>query len=106
MFAVSQYPKSPHIDNTMTESVRIIKCVCHGTTFAKLKRIAKERGISSTAKLQEFGLFGQNCRRCVPYVRKMLETGAVEFFEIIEESQTERPNNSTLPPRNTDTEDL
>jgi bacterioferritin-associated ferredoxin len=56
-----------------------IKCRCHGVMFSRLKALALKEGITSISELQSKTLFGDNCRRCVPFVGKMLKTGQTEF---------------------------
>lgn len=63
----------------------IDRCSCYGKTFAELKAVAEATGARSVEALQEHVTFGQNCRLCHPYVRRMLETGETVFHEIIEE---------------------
>ena len=66
-------------------SVRIIKCICHGTRFTELKRIAEKTGARTITELQRHAPFATNCKRCVPYVNEMLRSGRTEFFELLEE---------------------
>lgn len=70
---------------------RIIKCICHGTTFARLKKIAEAEKLHTVEELQRRATFAENCRRCVPYVRAMLRTGKTEF-DLLDEQPDE-----TLP---------
>ncbi len=64
---------------------RIIKCICHGTTFARLRKISESEKLFSIEKLQRRATFAENCRRCVPYIKLMLETGQTEFDLLDEE---------------------
>ncbi|MDX1532427.1 MAG: (2Fe-2S)-binding protein [Rhodothermales bacterium] len=64
-------------------SVRIDRCVCFQTPFAELKRVAEATGARTVAELQEHATFGQNCRLCHPYVRRMLRTGETVFREVV-----------------------
>lgn len=70
---------------------RIIKCICHGTTFARLKKIAKAEKLLSVEELQRRATFAENCRRCVPYVSLMLKTGKTEFDLLDEEPDETAP---------------
>ena len=67
---------------------RIIKCVCHGTTFARLKKIAEADKLHTVEELQRRATFAENCRRCVPYVKAMLQTGQIEF-DLLDENTLE-----------------
>jgi bacterioferritin-associated ferredoxin len=64
-------------------AVRIDRCTCFGRTFAELKRTAERTGAETVAELQAHAAFGQRCKLCHPYVRRMLRTGEVVFHEII-----------------------
>ncbi len=75
---------------------RIIKCVCHGTTFARLKKIAESEKLLSIEELQRRATFAENCRRCVPYVSLMLKTGKTEFDLLDEEPVETAPTASTI----------
>lgn len=70
--------------------VRIIKCICHGTTFARLKKISETQKLSSIEELQKRATFAENCRRCVPYINLMLKTGQTEFDLLDEEPDSIR----------------
>ena len=71
--------------------IRIDRCYCFGKTFAELKRTADRTGAATVAELQRHAAFGQRCKLCHPYVRRMLRTGETVFHEIIisEERETE-----------------
>ena len=56
-----------------------IKCRCHGVKFTRMKALAADKGIDSVGDLQREVRFGDNCKRCVPFVAKMLKTGETEF---------------------------
>ncbi len=57
----------------------VTQCLCYKVSFEKLKKIARKTGAASVEELQEHIVFGQNCRRCHPYVRLMLRTGQTEL---------------------------
>ena len=63
--------------------MKIDRCICFQKPFSLLKSVAKEENCDSVEALQEHIVFGQNCQLCKPYVRKMLDTGEVEFSEVI-----------------------
>lgn len=69
----------------MTAGINIDRCYCFQKTFALLKAVADAHGATSVAALQAHVEFGQQCKLCHPYVRRMLRTGATVFHEIIEE---------------------
>ena len=64
-------------------ALRIDRCHCFGQTFEALQRVAAETGAATVAELQAHVLFGQRCRLCHPYVRRMLRTGRTVFDEIV-----------------------
>jgi bacterioferritin-associated ferredoxin len=67
--------------------IRIDRCVCFARTFDELAEVARETGASTLSQLQDHIEFGQNCRLCHPYIRRMLRTGQTVFHQIIEESE-------------------
>lgn len=69
----------------MGSVVEIKKCLCHDKTFKALKQVAEHSGASTLEALEEEVSFGQQCGRCRPYVRKMLETGDISFTTLITE---------------------
>lgn len=68
-------------------AVRIDRCHCFGKTFAELRAVAEATGAETVVQLQAHALFGQRCRLCHPYVRRMLRTGETVFREIITASE-------------------
>lgn len=63
--------------------IRIDRCICSKVPFEDLKQAADQHDVSSLEELQTVCEFGINCRLCHPYVRRMLETGATVFHEIL-----------------------
>ncbi len=63
--------------------VHIDRCICYQKTFASLKQVAEKTESLSIQALQEHSDFGKNCRLCLPYVKRMLETGETVFSEVI-----------------------
>jgi len=61
----------------------IDRCYCYQQTFAALKAVAEETGADSIEALQKEVQFGENCKLCHPYVRRMLRTGQTAFDEVI-----------------------
>ena len=60
----------------------VTRCVCFGRRFSELKAIAQKHKIRTLEDLQKIVQFGENCQRCHPYIRKMLESGET-IFEVI-----------------------
>jgi len=65
--------------------VRITHCVCYDKSFAELVARASECGVTEVAELQRHAQFGLNCGICLPYIRRALRSGQIEFDEVIEE---------------------
>ena len=63
--------------------MQIDRCVCFQKTFAELKAVADASGAGTVAALQAHVVFGQRCRLCHPYVRRMLRTGEITFDHIV-----------------------
>lgn len=63
----------------MSEERPVHRCVCHGRTFAELKRLAAERGIATVEELGAATGCGTGCGLCRPYLARMLATGEIEF---------------------------
>ncbi len=63
----------------------IDRCYCFQKRFAELKSVADDTGASSIDDLQKQVVFGQNCKLCHPYVRRMLRTGTTTFQQVIRE---------------------
>ena len=57
----------------------VTRCVCFNKKFSELKSIAQQHNITTIAELQKQIRFCDNCKRCLPYVKLMLETGQTEF---------------------------
>lgn len=63
--------------------MKIDRCLCFQQPFSLLKEVAVSKKCGTVEELQEHIVFGQNCKLCKPYVRRMLDTGEVEFSEVI-----------------------
>ncbi|MEO8666531.1 MAG: (2Fe-2S)-binding protein [Ignavibacteria bacterium] len=63
----------------------ITKCICFDTTFKEMKKIMKENNLKTLEELREVKMVAVNCRLCVPYILKMINTGKTKFETIIEE---------------------
>ncbi|MBK8552330.1 MAG: hypothetical protein IPL53_15185 [Ignavibacteria bacterium] len=62
----------------------VTKCICYDTTFEEMKRIMKERKIKTLDELKDVKIVADNCRLCVPYINKMIETGETKFHVLLE----------------------
>jgi bacterioferritin-associated ferredoxin len=69
----------------------IDRCVCFQVPFAALRPVAEATGAQTVADLQQHVRFGQTCRMCHPYARRMLRTGEVVFGEIVTEADEPEP---------------
>ncbi|HMB90240.1 MAG TPA: hypothetical protein VKP65_05290 [Rhodothermales bacterium] len=72
--------------------MNIDRCYCFQQTFAALKAVADRTDAQSVAALQEHVVFGQQCKLCHPYVRRMLRTGETVFREIVTETDEPVPD--------------
>jgi len=60
-----------------------------------MKTLAAKRGIITVGELQRQVQFGDNCRRCIPYVRQMLATGQT-VYKVVEVDDFEDLPNPTV----------
>lgn len=58
---------------------RIDRCICHKRTFEEIKTFAEDQSFTTIEQLQVVKYCNCNCELCVPYVKKVLETGKTEF---------------------------
>lgn len=65
--------------------LRIDRCVCMRTPFARLLPLAQAEGWD-LATLQEVTGCGDQCGMCRPYLREMLAHGTTIFHSVIEDS--------------------
>ena len=63
-------------------TVLVTMCVCQRMPLARLLPMARERGWTLPDIVRETQC-GAGCGLCLPYLRRMLETGQVEFTEIL-----------------------
>lgn len=66
------------------DNLNITKCICSDTTFEEMKKIMKERKINTLDELRAVIIVAANCRLCVPYINKMIETGKTKFHVLLE----------------------
>lgn len=57
----------------------VTKCVCNNISFEEMKTIAVRNQIQSMEGLVSVLEVATNCRLCVPFIMKMLETGKTKF---------------------------
>ena len=57
---------------------RVDRCVCFEVSFGELKTYADRTGCGLDGLTARFGC-GRGCALCVPYIRRMLETGRTSF---------------------------
>lgn len=62
----------------------ITRCVCYSVRFDELKKIADDKKITDFEALKNERTCGMRCKMCIPYIKKMLETGQTEFLELLE----------------------
>ncbi len=59
-------------------AVQVDKCVCFDVTLRVLKAYADETGCDLDGLTARFSC-GRGCALCIPYIRKMLQTGRTSF---------------------------
>jgi bacterioferritin-associated ferredoxin len=64
---------------------KITKCICYDTTFEEMKKIMKENNLTTLDELREFKTVALNCKLCVPYITRMINTGQTNFELTIEQ---------------------
>lgn len=72
--------------------MRIDRCYCFGVPFVRLRAVAEATGARTVGALQGHVLFGQRCRLCHPYVRRMLRTGETVFDRIVTDADEPDPD--------------
>ncbi|MBN4076333.1 (2Fe-2S)-binding protein [Gemmatimonas aurantiaca] len=77
-------------------NIRVIKCTCHGVKFTRMKEIAERHNSHTLFELKQHVQFAENCKRCVPYVLRMLETGKTEFQELLELDESNNSNDKHI----------
>lgn len=55
------------------------RCICHQIHFKDIREIAAQKALTTVEELQEEKVCCTNCKLCVPYVRRMLQTGKTQF---------------------------
>lgn len=66
----------------MKNEFKVTKCICFDTTFEEMKEIMVANNIRTIDELRKIKTVASNCRLCVPYIERMIETGETSF-EII-----------------------
>lgn len=57
----------------------VTHCLCHQRAFEEIKQYAQTYDISTLRELQEHEYCSCGCGLCIPYVKKMLDTGRTCF---------------------------
>ncbi len=57
----------------------IDRCICHQRSFEEIKKFAEEHDVKNIEDLQDANVCSTSCQLCVPYVKRMLETGETSF---------------------------
>ncbi len=70
--------------NTEETKFMVTKCICYDTSFKEMKKIMKENRLTTLEELKEVKTIADNCKLCVPYIMKMIETGETKFEIILE----------------------
>ncbi len=55
------------------------RCVCFNQPFENLKCLMELKNLKTFEELKREVVFGEKCKMCVPYVKKMIETGKTMF---------------------------
>ncbi len=58
--------------------MKVDRCVCFDVSFARLRAYADEHRCGLEELTARFGC-GRGCGLCVPYLKRMLETGQTAF---------------------------
>mgnify|MGYP000306319592 CR=1 FL=1 len=70
-------------------SIRVDRCSCFNVSLVELKalvdRSPEVKSFGSLRKVaREAGMpFGENCKMCRPYVKRMMQTGETVFAELL-----------------------
>ncbi len=62
----------------------ITKCICYDTSFEDMKKIMKDNNLSTLEELKKFKTVADNCKLCVPYIDRMINSGETKFEVILE----------------------
>lgn len=62
----------------------ITKCICNDITFEEMNERVKEYKIKGIEDLRKIMTVASNCKLCLPYINKMIETGQTSFENILE----------------------
>ena len=64
----------------------VTKCVCNNISFKEMKIFAVRNEIQSIEGLVNVLQVANDCRLCVPFIKKMLATGKTKF-EIVSDDE-------------------
>jgi bacterioferritin-associated ferredoxin len=62
----------------------ITLCICLNKSFDQVKKVADEKKLVTLSEVMSETGCGKRCRKCRPYIEKMLETGQTEFLTPLE----------------------
>ncbi len=62
----------------------ITHCVCLRKSFGYVKHIAQEKNLTDIREVMKETKCGTRCKKCVPYLQKMLETGETKFDGVLD----------------------
>jgi bacterioferritin-associated ferredoxin len=65
-----------------TSSVLVSRCICRNTVFADLLPRARASSWTLADLMRETGC-GAQCGLCRPYLKRMLQTGETEFYQLL-----------------------
>jgi bacterioferritin-associated ferredoxin len=76
-------------------ALKVDRCVCFEVSFATLKAYADRTGCGPDELAARFGC-GRGCGLCIPYIRRMLETGRTAFDLNPPQDEADPPANLPL----------
>jgi bacterioferritin-associated ferredoxin len=64
--------------SSVTEPV-VSACICHRRSFRELRKLAERGGWRTVEQITAETGCGSGCGLCLPYLKRMLETGETEL---------------------------
>jgi len=61
----------------------IDKCICHNLKFSDILKISENFNITEISELQKHIIFGNKCKKCLPYIEITIKNKKINFQEII-----------------------
>ncbi|MEO6693795.1 MAG: hypothetical protein ABIY50_04365 [Ignavibacteria bacterium] len=59
--------------------IEVTKCICYNTTFEEMKSIMQKNKLNTVDELRNIKPVALDCRLCLPYIIKMINTGETKF---------------------------